>query len=562
MPSVPTYKGPQVRGQSLEGGFQQAPGSSDAFGGVAARQIGQLGQAAGKVSEDFDRIALRKETDDAFRVETAVQKEWEKHSTELRKNRAGKNAEGLDKDVAQWWADARQRHGGAVSARGKELIGRSLGRIEAGESRRMGAWQEQELNRSFTDSVTANMGAEIQRYAANGDPTAVGGAREIIDRNMTLLGGRLGWTPEKTAMEKLRYTDIMHRQMIDTLLDQNPAAAKEYLANNKDELDAGTRNKLNNQVNAAFAEDAGRKLADELAALPFEERLAKAAAVTDPDVSKAARKFIREGEQDLQIARAAQEKRVSDEVWQMVGQGVPMGKLPQALLGKMDGRERAKELTAHYAAQRALAVANAEKRAIKTDWELYARMRELPPEDFKKLRLSTFVDKIGGPQMEQLLDLQGSYNKPDSEGRAATRTQVLGAFLSENKLKDEEKGRFQGQFYQEVDQFKAANKREPSPQEERGLMDELMKDVVTRKGWIFTSRETAFKLPASERGGVAAPVQAAPNEVRRPPGTVSSGGISVVIPSADRAEVRAKLKAQGMPETEHNIQLLYQAANK
>jgi hypothetical protein len=560
MAKVPVYAGPQARSEALQGGFRQAPQSADAFGAIAGRQMSALGNAVGDAAEATARIVDRKDADDALRAETAIKDEWRKYNSELRKRR-GKNAEGLLADAEKWWGEARERVGAGLSERGKKLIGRSLERARIGELDQVGAFQDRELETAFIESTNADTAVEIDRYATNADPKAVGSVREVITRNVDLMAGRLGWDAPRREQELKRFTNIAHRQMVDRLMDVDPMQAKAYVDANRDEIAGSALTVIDREVSKAVSETEGARFADSVAALPFEQQLAKAAEIKDPEASKAARTRIRQNQQDIQIVQAQRERAASDEVWQLVANGTPERGLPRAALARMDGKDRM-QVAEHYRAQREKALKDAKEGGVKTDWNLYAELRSLPPEEFKALRLSGYVDRIGGPQMEQLLDQQTRLKQPDKEVRAATRTQVLNAFVDENELKNERKGQFQGAFYQAVDDFTAANKREPTPEEERKLMNDLMRDVVTHKGILWDSKSPAYTLPPGQRAGDtgAAPAAAAPAAAPAAP-PVQRPKTYVAVPMDARKEITAVLRSRGRPVTEENIQLLYQSAN-
>ena len=558
MPTVPQSRGPQVREQALQGGFQQAPSSPAPFGALAAQQTGQLGNALVDTSNVLDKHVERLEIDDAMRVETTVKDEWRKFSGELRKRR-GRDAEGVLADSEKWWNEAAERHGKDLSPRGKALIGKSLGNARVGELGRMQGYQEQELDRSFIESTTADIGVEIDRYATNADPKGAAAAREVITRNVDLLAGRLGWEAGRREQELKKYTNIMHRQMIDTLLDVSPTGAKEYLAANRDEIAGSALATVERQVAKAFSDEEGQRLAASFANLPFDQQLAKAAEIKDPDVSKAARTYVRQNQQDIQVATAAREKQVSDQVWQLVGQGTPQGRLPKALLDQLDGKERV-QVNEHYEAARRRAVAEAKGSGVKTDWALYAQLREMPAEEFKNLKLSTYVDKIAGPQMEQLLDLRTRVNKPDEAAQAATQQQQMSAYVGPGGLglNDTKKGQFQNAYYTEEAEFIKQHKRKPTFEERQKMMDGLTKEVVT-EGWLWNSKQPAYAVPRDQRDGV--PDTPAAQAPATPPAPPRLNRI-VNVPMADRNEITTVLRARGQPVTEDNIQRLYQAANK
>ena len=500
MPRVPTYDGPQVRTQALQGGFQQGAGSAAPFGAVAGQQLQQLGQSAQNAGEAFDRIALRKEQDDAFRVETAVKAEWLQFEQNLRRTRQGRNAEGLTAEAEAWWEEAKTRHAANLSPRAQQLVNRSLGQARLSGISALSRYQDQELERSADQSTAAAIGVEIQRAATVGDPAEADVARRVINDHLAAMGARKGWSAEEYQVESLRYTDMLHKRMIDNLVDANPEAALAYFEANREEIDASAHSRIEEMVAGAAAEQKAEQLVAGMASLPYAQQLEQAGAIDDPKVRRAALDRVRQQQQDLQVARAEQERAASDQIWQMIANGAGMRQLPASVLAQMDGRER-QQVTDHFRAQRERAAAEAAGRSVQTDWTLYTQLREMPKEEFLRTRLSTYVDRIAGPQMEQLLDLQDRLRTPARESEAVSMEQQLSATTAALALQPEERGQFQSTFFAEVQAFKNQHGREPNFDERQKILDRLSIEGEVRSGswWRNDPNVPLYQVPLGDR---------------------------------------------------------------
>ncbi len=553
MPRVPASTGPQVESTALRGGFQNPNADPDAFGAAQGRQLAQLGQAGMQAANDFDKVLQRKDADDAMRVEVKIKTDWQATERDLRKRR-GKNAEGLVTDAEAWWQKAAEEHSKELTPRAKALITQSLGSARMSAVGTMGRYQEQELDRSFMESTNANIAVEIERYATAADPKGADASRSIIKRDINLIATRMGWAPEQAEAEEKRYTNLMHRQMIDRLTDWNPAEAKAYYDKYRDEVAGSAHATVERQINGAVNEQEAGKRAAEMATLPYDQQLAKTAEIKDPALREATRKRVKEQQQDIQMAEAAREREVSDKVWQLVGQNVPLSRLPRSLLDKMDGKERV-QVNEHYDAIRRRNIAEAKGASVKTDWTVYTDLRALPPEELAKVKLSTYVDKLAGPQLEQLADLQTKLKDPKKQGEAATQTQQLKVMTGPGglDLNKEKAGQFESATYDAFNTFIKEKGREPNFTERQTIMDDLAKDVVLKRGWLWDTTKPAYQLPAGQRQGAPeapAPAVTAPT----PPRNTRV----VVINGADRSAITDALRAKGVPVTEENIQRVYQ----
>lgn len=499
MPTVPVYGGPQLQNAPLQGGFQQANVSEQAFTG-AGRQTKALAGALGDVAEGLDKAFDRKAADDAFRVETGIKGEYLQFEAELRRKR-GKDAEGLTEQAAKWWDAARERATKDLDPRALSIVSKSLSQARLSGLAGVTRYQEQELDRAFTESTVANIGVEIERTAQSGDPAQTAGARAIIQRNVGTLAARNGWDANQTALETQRYTSVMHQRMLDTLVDTSPEAAKAYFEANKAEIDSARLKPIEKAIKGAVTERSAETFAASVAALPYEQQLVKAGEIKDSDARQASIKRVRENQEDITKATAAREKQVSDQVWQQVANGVPLNKLPKALLEKMDGKERV-QVNAHYEAERKRQLAEAKGNAVKTDYAEYERLLTLPPEEFLKTRITASQDKLARGDLEKLIDKQAQMrNNPKTEkdtvtwnNKVTARIETMG-LLGEKP--QEKRGAFRSQAQTEFEKAVERNGGKPlKPVEEDEILDRLT--IQQKTGWFSTKR--AFEIPPEKRG--------------------------------------------------------------
>ena len=161
MPQVPIIRGPSVQAAPQQGGFLDTP---DVSSGLRALGVG-LGAAAGVA----EKAVQRQDNDLALSTDAQVKTEFAQFDADLRKQSQGQKAVGYAEKVNAWWKDKAEKIGENLTVNQKALISRSLvaAQIQSGQAALN--HQNNELERSETDSFNAAQIAEIQRGASSGD---------------------------------------------------------------------------------------------------------------------------------------------------------------------------------------------------------------------------------------------------------------------------------------------------------------------------------------------------------------------------------------------------------
>lgn len=496
MPTVPVYDNATVGRASLQGGQNTTQPDMQALSG-GARTANTLSQATGALGAAGERIQERRDLDDAFRAETGVLAEYQTFEADLRKTRRGAAARDITNDVDQWWAKAEEKTTANASPRVQQLLAKSMSRARLNSLEGMGRYQAAEEDRSQTESFTAAQGQEIQTAITSGDPAVIGTARGKIQAAATVFGATRGWTSEQIAAEKQKWANTLHVQAVSALVDgNNPTGAQAYFEANRSEIDSANHARMDKIIKGAVNEQKATDNAAGMATLPFEQQLEKAAKITDPDERKLTVKAIKENVSEKQIADGLREKAASDSIWQMVANGTPLNKLPKTVLERMDGKERV-QVNAHFEAQRKAREAEAKGHSIKTDptelAKVYDMMRD-NPDEFKKLRMTTLVDRISGSDMEQIARLQQSMAKPgEDQTHVVSTTQAISTYTKE--MSKEQANKFTPQAYKALDDFQIQNKRAPDLEERRKLLDDLtVKGVVEDDTLWFDSTKPRYMM--------------------------------------------------------------------
>lgn len=533
---VPAYDGPKVQRANLSGGENTSRAIPIERGQTANAVAGAL-NAAG----DFGaRVQERRDLDEAFRVETQVMADYSAFEQNLRKTRRGASAVGVVDEVDGWWAKLDQTHGKDVSPRVKELTQKSLARVRAQALERIGTYQMGEEDRAQTESFNAVNGQEIQNAITDGRPEVIAAAREKIGAAVRAFGATRGWDADKSAAETQKWASALHQQAINAMVDGDPAKAKEYFEANRAEVDSAHHARITGMIDKAVTERKAVDNAASWAALPFDEAIAKARGITNPDERKQTISAVRQLQEEKNIARNLREKEVSDAVWQAVANGTSMAKLPKALLEQMDGKERV-QVNAYYEAERKRREGDAKGEAVKTDPKVYGEVLDRLRVDPLNTRPETFQGLSRGDirfLQNQRASMLGKDQKEKGPNEVATPEQQMGGYINSMGLKNEKKGAFQKAAYDEFNSFRAANKREPGYEERQKILDRLS---MTNDGGWFGSEKAFYQATT-------------PKE--------KSEFVNKTVPAADRAEIIKLLESRKVPVTAQAILDIYREGQK
>lgn len=496
MPTVPVYDNPTVNKAPLQGGLNTSSPDMQALSGPA-RTAGALSNATGALAAAGERIQERRDLDDTFRAETGVLAEYQTFEADLRKTRRGAAARDVTNDVDAWWAKAEEKTVANTSPRVQQMLAKSMARARLNSLDSMGKFQASEEDRAQTESFTAAQGQEIQTAITSGDPAVLATARGKLASAAIAFGATRNWGTDQIAAEKQKWTNTLHVQALNAMVDgNNPMGAKAYFEANREEIDSSNHARIEKVIKKAVVEQKALENAASMATLPFEQQLEKAAKIADQDEKAMTVKAVKENISEKNIADGLREKAASDSIWQMVANGAPLNKLPKTVLEKMDGKERV-QVNAHYEAQRKAREAEAKGHSIKTDptelAKVYDMMRD-DPDGFKKLKMTTLVDRISGTDMEQIARIQQASLKPGKDAaHVVNTTQAISTYTKE--MTKDQANKFTPQAYKALDDFQIQNKRAPDLEERRKILDDLTtKGVIEDDTLWFDSTKPKYQM--------------------------------------------------------------------
>ena len=552
MPRVPTYDGQQIRSAPTQGGMQAGISSPDAFGAAQARQVSAAGQGMTVVADAMERQAFRDDTAKADAVYVTLQNEYNATSLGWKKDRVGAKAEGLVDDADKWWAEAETRYGANLNDRQRQLLGQNASRLRTSALADIGGFQENQKRDFSVKAATAVIQSQVEMAAA--DPRQAAASRLAIQKKVAELKTTLGWGDDEALRESKKFTTQMHVEAVQTLIAKgDPTEAKRYFesARKLGDFDETKANDISASIAQAAADQTGQSFANKIAGLPYAEQLAKAEAINDPAEKKAALEHI-----DANYLRTTKAKKV--QVDDVAGRAEleyqKTGRTPVQLLSQLEQLDpgKAADIIKVIKADQKAKLTAAKGESVKTDWNVYATLRSMSPEELKKEDLRKYVDKIAPAQMEQLFDLHDKVTKPEKVAEAATQEQQLSAFTRELDLKGEELGQFQSAFGAEVNAYiKRNGGKAPDYEARQAILYQLNSQVVTGSFLgLIDRKKPAYKVPLEQRTPVPEGTFGEPAPAAKPAPIHN-------IPDADRKMLSTKMRERGIAVTEENLQKFY-----
>jgi hypothetical protein len=519
MPQVPIYNGTQVRRSGLQPVFQNTPDVSSGLQNVA--------RAIGTVGEVYDRRLQRDAETEANRIDTEVTAGWLQWDAENRRKYQGQNVDEYQAKAQEWWAKAQEAHAGA-SPEVAQRIGSALGRKRTQALGSVYAHVNGEKERTADTMYDNAQKADAQYAVTTGD--TVGMAANIRDR-AAVYAARKGLGTDDLEVEVTQRLATMHLSVIEALAASNPQKAQAYYneAKKRNEIPATAQARVEQVLQGEAENQQAKTLAAKNSGKPLEEQLAAGADLPP----KAQEKYlieVRNRHATVTAARLERENAAKDEAWNYIRKG---RQVPEEVYVRMGG-ENAGRLQDILAARAKQAAAGAGGTKIKTNWDAYERVSAAIAAG-QNVRVAEFEHLIAPSEMEKLVDLKNKRANPAKAPEVASAEQQMNAFTSSLNIKHEDQGKFRAAAYDEFNAFLREKKREPNFEERAAIMAELNKEIVTNPGWLWDTKDPAYKAdPAARRKALAPPPAPVPK------GSPTASMIGIMAPAAD-AYVKGKV---------------------
>lgn len=485
-------------------------------------------RALGQVGQDIEQRIVRDAEAEANSVDSKITAEWLNWDAENRPKYQGQNADEYATKAKEWWdktaASTANTVGGLASRRLADVMPRKQNQAMASVLSHVGSLKEQ-----FADNSAEAAAQTAIEFGI--DTGAVTGAREEIRKISAQRGARKGWTTEMVQVDQQRLLGTLHLSYITRLSESDPTAAQKYYEQNKTEIPGAAQNRVEQVLKGELDNQFALKFSAENAGMPLDEQLRKAAEIADPGRREKAIQQIKVNQGLVKAAQQEREQRAADSAWQMVGQG---RRVPEAVLGTMDGRERVQ--LQDYLRQRAEHAATQGRKPVATDPAAHAALWELAtrdPEAFKKERLQAHSMKLSQGDLEQLYKMQQGMLNPKGEKDVISWNNKVTARIDMLKMSkdDVKRGTFRTAAQREFEKFQTVNGKAPSQQQEDEILDRLMlpgktpwfsgqadtygESVATGKPFVpdIKSDERQKIIDALTKRGIARPTDDQINEV-------------------------------------------------
>lgn len=536
MATVPVYGDRQVRTEALRPVFQQAP---DVSSGARA-----LAQGLGQVAEAADRMDLRDAQAKASDAETRITSEWLKWDSENRNKYRGANADGYAPAAEEWWKTAAETAGKELTPRAKVLASRSLVAKQTQALGNVATFSMAEKERHADETYNADVATTIQFGVTSGD---VASTATQIREKAAVLGARKGWTTEQVQAEAGKNLSSMHLAQISKLAEQDATKAQAYYDANKAEVNFQNQARVEQVLKGELDNQFATQTAAAMAGKPLSEQLAEAAKITDPQRREKTLTQVRNNYALVKQAEQEQEAQFSDQAWQLFSKGQ---KIPESILSRMNGRERAQL----QESQRTRAERLAAGTPVKTDMLTYIDTRERLARG-EKVDLRALTEKIGKTEMETLLDIQTTASKggvkQDSmltdEARISSAIVGLGI---DKKKNPEAAVSLTNEIDRRVRAASAAKGgKDLTADEKQGIVDRVVMDKVYVDEWGTDPLKPIALLT--------------PDELKKAYVNVNGKNVPVSsVPALDRRQIVKALQATGQNPTEQAIVEMYLAGKQ
>lgn len=534
MPTIPTYQ-PQVSRTALR--TPQQEGISPQAFTLQAEQLQQASKGVAQLGSVLQQIEDRKQEERDASMVLAARSAFKKEEADQlidAKNRQGMNAWGLSDEKSTWWKETTQRYlSDTENPQQKAALQRVFLESEPTFYSNIKSHEVAEQRRAVNDSAKASIAADINSaVAGHDDPRVVEGAVTSIKRTVYAQQAvNDGWDEERAAQELENQLTTMHRHVIKSKLNENPAAAETYFEQYKDQIAGRDHPEIQTWLKSGMSRVKAQQVVDSLAAKGMneqaqldyirkhlegdEERDAIAEATTRFSMERAAI------ERDQQAAREMAHNIILEP-------GKTWKDIPGELWARLDPADKERMQEGTYGKT--------------TDWPTYYSLRQIAardPSTFASMDLTPYFGKLDDARRTEMIKLQTkALDSPDDMAIARSKWQIMeqsaaAAGLDPKKAKDDSSnGEKLREYYRRVDDemmaFQQRTGKEPTKADLLQITDDLARQITYERWGI---------IPDTERAAALADVEGVPRDM---------------VP-----ELARRVEAAGQPVTDENVQKLY-----
>lgn len=539
------------------------PQSVDAFGGIAAQQVSQVGRGLGALAGDLDRIAEQQANTEAFNAEAQAKKDWIAYSAELQKNRQGVNAAGVTKDVEKWWEENKGKYG-AKDGRAGRMISGAMTRLQTHAMEQFKGFELRQGEIAADAAVQANVSASVSAIAANPSTDNIALQRAGIQAALREHAAARGWPAEVLNDKVSTAISASTIAAFNTLLARNPKEAREFWAANRETVRGEQRDEIETRLKSAVASMEANEAVDgiwrdmgpksDMAPVEIDKMATtvREKFKDQPEQLKAALTTLKERAAEHNAAQAERAAGATNQVmaiWNgtrslaQVKRSQAWAALPAAQQAKI---EEHIESIQNTRLNRAVALGNLElqqqerqQRALKmrgfADYLRYSDPRVLA--GMSDAQVQALLPTLGNELTEHLVNKKRTLATADATRAATIDKQDFDAIAQEMKLRPFESGKsenekaalgvLQYRVEQLIDTIQSQKKAPLTRQEKQQLMrQEMAKQVLVGSWWggteskpviTLTPEEVAkVKVPAPDRQAISEAMRAMYERTKKP----------------------------------------------
>lgn len=492
MATVPRLNNPTVSTAPLPGARVSVDFSPDAYGTGQGRQLQQAGRELGQAGDSFSETALRQQdqanTDMVFQAEASLSDAWLTYQDQASQRR-GTQAWGLRNDTAAWFDKTATDLGKDLNPAVKKLFDQRVAQRRISGLEWASGYERRERDASLEQNLAASLLAAQNEAAAN--PGAVDTSVKNIERNLRASGQILGWDQTYLEQRILEEQGKLHVGVINNMIEADPRAAQAYYNEHKAQIPGTAQDQVGKAVDKAVRVMDAQEFADTAIASGRSEtevlRDIRAKFQGDDEELLVAHVRSRFNERDAEIARADKANR--EAAFNAIAEaGGDMTKVPTRLLSALD----------NYDQQRALDYAERLRGGddATTDWTAYTNFMMLPDAEKAKVDPLTLRASLGNNEYRQVVGIVEALRNPTPTkiSDTASPTQQINNAADTLGLSGEgmsqQRGVLTTKVLNQVEVFKAQNKRDPSYGEVSDMIKNSV-DELTGKPGFFTPIPTA-----------------------------------------------------------------------
>lgn len=261
MATIPIYDGPQVQERAMPDISVNPRARPDGAGMVRARQW----QTLGEIGQQFALDDLKKrqaaedraDADTVFGLSAELKKEVIGYEREYRKTRQGENAKGMTEDADKFFGEIEKKYSERLTNdRQRRLFARQFEQQRLSTHDGAARWQDQELDRSLSEKWAANKALTVERTVNDPTPDNVTAAVSEINaaNQFAAANGKHG--AEWLAAQTLKDTTTLHTSVISSMVERDPARAREYFEAHKDQIAGSQHEKITKAIRTSGLDSA------------------------------------------------------------------------------------------------------------------------------------------------------------------------------------------------------------------------------------------------------------------------------------------------------------------